>query len=175
MSSPRGLFKRRMMGYPREIGSRMTLMRLPLLAALATVTALTACGGFRESRLNPFNWFGRSQQVATVAPDETGDKRPLVDNVLSMVVEKTPGGAIVRATGISPTQGYYDAELVARPLDENGVLVYDFRIMPPPFSKPVGVNRTREVTVAAALSNIKLDVISQIVVQGANNARSSGR
>lgn len=150
-------------------------MRLPLLAALATVTALTACGGFRESRLNPLNWFGRSQEVQPLAVAKDEDPRPLVNNVLSMVVEQTPGGAIVRATGLSPTQGYYKADLVELPIDENGVLVYEFRITPPPTEKPVGANRTREVTVAAYLSSFKLEGISRILVQGANNARSSGR
>jgi hypothetical protein len=99
----------------------------------------------------------------------------LVEQVLSLVIEQTPQGAIVRATGLSPTQGYYDAELVPRPLDDKGVLVYDFRVMPPPEPKPVGAQRTREVTVAAMLSNIKLESIREIVVQGATNARSSRR
>lgn len=152
-------------------------MRLPLTIALTAVMTLTSCGAIRESRFNPLNWFGRSQeaQVDEFGPAEQQDARPLVAQVLGMTIEQTPYGAIVRATGISPMQGYYDAELVARPVDENGVLVYDFRIMPPPFQKPVGTPRTREVTVAAHLSNIKLAEITQIVVQGAENARSARR
>ncbi|NEY91324.1 hypothetical protein [Tabrizicola oligotrophica] len=152
-------------------------MRLPLTLALTAVMALTSCAAIRESRFNPFNWFGRSQERQTdefgvALPDE---QRPLVAQVLGMAVEQTPTGAIVRATGLSPMQGYYDAELVARPVDENGVLVYDFRLMPPPEPKPVGAERSREVTAAAHLSHIKLEGITQIVVQGAENARSSSR
>ncbi len=155
-------------------------MRLPpktLILSLAALMALTSCAGVRESRFNPFNWFGGSREAKT---EEFGiaavdDERPLVEQVLTMVIEPTPQGAIVRATGLSPIQGYYDAELVARPVDDAGVLVYDFRINPPPFQKPVGTQRTREVTVAAALSNIALENITQIVVQGAGNARSSRR
>lgn len=152
-------------------------MRLPLFAALSAVIFLTACGGLRESRFNPLNWFGKSQarQAQEFLPEQSADPRPLIDQVLTMVVESTPGGAIVRATGLAPTQGYYQADLVAREIDDKGVLVYDFRIAPPPFDKPVGAQQTREITVAASLSNIKLESISMIVVQGANNARSSGR
>jgi hypothetical protein len=152
-------------------------MRLSLTLALTAVMVLTSCGAIRESRLNPLNWFGGSREAQA---DEFGvpakiEARPLVDQVLSMSIEQTPYGAIVRATGLSPTQGHYDAELVARPLDENGVLVFDFRLMPPPGPTPAGTQRTREVTVAAHLSKIKLDSIREIVVQGAQNARSSRR
>ena len=152
-------------------------MRLSLTLALTAVMVLTSCGAIRESRLNPLNWFGGSREAQA---DEFGvpakiEARPLVDQVVSMSIEQTPYGAIVRATGLSPSQGYYDAELVARPLDENGVLVYDFRLMPPPGPMPAGAPRTREVTVAAHLSKIKLASISEIVVQGAQNARSSRR
>lgn len=151
-------------------------MRLPLLAAMAALMVLTACGGFRDSRLNPMNWFGRSEQVrdsfALTAPE---DNRNLVEDVTAMVIEQVPTGAIVRATGVSPSQGYYQAELVALPIDANGVLVFEFRIMPPPGQKPAGTPRTRQVTVAAHVSHIKLEGVSEIVVQGANNARSSRR
>ena len=96
-------------------------MRLSLTLALTAVMVLTACGSMRESRLNPLNWFGGSREAQA---DEFGipatlEARPLVDQVLSMSIEQTPYGAIVRATGLSPNQGHYDAELVARPLDEN--------------------------------------------------------
>jgi hypothetical protein len=153
------------------------MMRLPLILGVTAVMVLTSCGGLRESRLNPLNWFKRSQVVMV---DETvaavpADPRPLVDQVLALAVEPTAQGALVRATGLSPIQGFYNAELVARPVDENGVLVFDFRIMPPPQLKPVGTARTRQVTVAAALSTVALESVREIVVQGANNARSSRR
>jgi hypothetical protein len=151
--------------------------RLTLTVALTAVMVLSSCGAIRESRFNPLNWFGRSQEqraeaTGTVAP---ADKRPLVAQVLEMSIERTPYGAIVKAKGLSPMQGYYDAELVARPVDDKGVLVYDFRLMPPPEPKPVGAQRTREVTAAAHLSVIKLEGIREIVVQGAENARSARR
>lgn len=150
-------------------------MRLPLTAALICALTLTACGGFRDSRLNPLNWFGRSQPAEQVQTATPTDPRALVDQVLTMAVESYPGGAIVRATGLPPTQGYWEAELVARPLDENGVLVLDFRVFPPISRAGVVNQQSREVTVAYNLSDIKLQGITEIVVQGAGNARSSRR
>jgi hypothetical protein len=147
-----------------------------LTATLLIALILAGCGGLRDSKLNPFNWFGRSQEVEKVAlPVVPDDPRGLVATVLSLTVEETAGGAIIRATGISPTQGYWDAELVEQPLDENGRLVLEFRIFPPVESKAVSTPQSREVVVALFLSNIKLDQVTEIIVQGESNARSARR
>ena len=138
---------------------------------------VTGCGAVRNSRLNPFNWFGgsrrreRVEQTAAVAEDQ----RLLVADVVSLSVDPYSTGAIVRATGIPPSQGWWDAELVARPIDEDGVLVYDFRVFPPPTDTPAGTPRSREITVGVSISTVRLDQVREIVVQGANNALSSRR
>ena len=152
-------------------------MRLPLTAALIAVTLLGACGAMRESRLNPLNWFKKSEAVQTagLTTQRPADPRPLVAGVVSITIEPYPGGAIVRATGLPPTQGWWDAELVALPVDENGVLVYEFHVFPPPGATPANLPQSREITVAANLSGIRLAGINEIVVQGATNARSSRR
>jgi hypothetical protein len=138
--------------------------------------ALAGCGAVRDSRLNPFNWFKRSEARETIAlPDQGRDPRPLVDTVLSMAVEPIPGGAVVRARGLTPTQGWWDAELVGRDLDENGVLVYEFRLLPPVGRTDVNTQRSREIDVAIYISDVKLANVREIVVQGATNARSARR
>ncbi len=147
----------------------------PLLT-LAVCVALAGCGGLRESRLNPFNWFKPSSPRETIVlPAERGDPRPLVEAVLTMTVEPIPGGAIVRATGQTPTQGWWAAELVPLPVDENGVLVYEFRLLPPIERADVNTPRSREVEVAIYISDIRLEAVREIVVQGAGNARSARR
>lgn len=153
-------------------------MRLPIALALICALGLSACGGWRDSRLNPSNWFGKSREVvAQEAPTEDADLkgRSLVQSVLSMTVEPYQGGAIVRATGLPPTQGWWEAELVAQPVDENGVLVLDFRVFPPVAPWPAGTQPSREIVVAIALSNIKLEPVREIVVRGEANSRSSRR
>lgn len=145
-------------------------------SVLCLLLSLAACGGIRDSRLNPFNWFGRSEPVEKVVIDEKPeDHRQRVETVLSMAVEPVSSGVIVRATGRSPAQGYWEAELVPQPLTAEGVLVLDFRISPPRETTNVSTPRSREVTVALHLSNIKLANVRQIIVQGANDARSAGR
>ena len=149
-------------------------MTRPALLCLCLV--LAACGGFRDSKLNPFNWFGRSEEVEKVAlPVAPADQRGLVQQVISLQVEEVPSGAIVRATGLPPTQGYWEAELVAQPVDENGRLVLEFRIFPPIKTMPAGTQPSREVVVATYLSAYKLASIREIVVQGATNARAARR
>ncbi len=145
-------------------------------ALLCLCMVLAGCGGFRDSRLNPFNWFGRSQEVEKVAlPTAPQDRRALVQQVVTLHVEEVSGGAIVRATGLPPTQGYWDAELVPQPVDENGRLVLDFRVFPPVETMRAGTPPSREVVVALYLSNYKLDSIREIVVQGETNARAARR
>ena len=150
------------------------MFRRPALLSLMLV--LAACGGLRDSGLNPFNWFGRSEEVQKVAlPQRPADQRALVQTVLSMQVEETAGGAIVRATGLPPTQGWWNADLVAREVDENGRLVLEFRIFPPVDDVSQGTPQSREVVAATFLSSIRLDQIREIVVQGETNARAARR
>ena len=138
--------------------------------------ALTGCGRIGQSKLNPFNWFKKSQPRETIVlPEQKGDPRPLVDTVLSMNVEPIPGGAVVRARGVTPTQGWWDAELVPQDLDDKGVLVYEFRLLPPPGRPDVNTQRSREIDVAIYISDVKLENVREIVVQGATNARSARR
>ncbi len=148
-------------------------MKQSLFAAMMMVVLLSAC----QSRLNPFNWFGRSAPVekVLVTDTEAADPRLLVDEVLSLDIESFPGGAIIRAEGRNPTQGYWDAELVARPIEKEGVLIYDFRILPPVARTDVNTQRSRQVAVAVSLSTVKLDGIREIIVQGARNARAVRR
>lgn len=150
-------------------------MKRTVLAALSVVLVVAGCGAIRESRLNPFNWFGRAEPRETVTTAAPQDERLLVAQVLTLSVDPYSSGAIIRAKGIPPTQGWWEAELVARPLDENGVLVFDFRVFPPITNTPQGTPRSREITVATSLSNVKLDQVREIVVQGATNALSSRR
>lgn len=138
--------------------------------------ALVGCGRIGQSKLNPFNWFKKSQPRETIVlPGEKTDPRGLVEVVLSMNVEPIPGGAVVRARGLPPTQGFWNAELVAQDLDDKGVLVYEFRLLPPAGQAAVSTQQSREIDVAIYISDVKLENVREIVVQGATNARSARR
>jgi hypothetical protein len=156
-------------------------MRLPILALILAALTLTSCGRIRESRiLNPFNWFGRSQEsqmVAVANPNVIADGRLLVAQVTELEIARQPGGAIVRASGLPPTQGWWNTELIAdndgEPVD--GVLTYRFVIAKPIGQTRVSTPQSRELTVAKYLSDIKLEEVRQIVVLGAENSRSVRR
>ncbi len=158
-------------------------MRLPVSGLLILALVLAGCGRIRDSRINPFNWFGRSEPVAVAAsaepavPGRPGDPRILVAEVTEMEVARQPGGAIVRATGLPPTQGWWDAALVAENggLPVDGVLTFRFVIDQPREARRVSTPQSRAVTAAAWLSDVKLANISQIVVLGAQNSRASRR
>lgn len=126
------------------------MRRAILLLALSAI-ALSACS--REtgsgSRWNPVMWFDTRDIPDTLVPVEqrlSTDNRLLVQQVTDIAIERTPGGVIILATGLPPTQGYWQTDLVldsADSLPENGVLSYQFRIAPPLTSTPIAGGRAR--------------------------------
>ncbi len=156
-------------------------MRLPVIGVLVLALTLGGCAKVRESRINPFNWFKRSESVTVVqegiVPGRPDDPRILVAQVTDLEVSREPGGAIIRATGLPPTQGWWNTDLVAEnggePVD--GVLTYRFVIAEPLTQQRVSTEWSRELTAATHISNIKLAGVRQIVVLGAQNSRVSRR
>lgn len=150
------------------------------IAALTAVLFLSACGSIAGSRFNPFNWFERpSQEAETLVPARAAviDNRVPVLQVTEMALERRPGGAVLRATGLPPTQGWWDAEL--RPENDgeavNGVLLFTFVVAEPREATAQGSQMSRELTAAIYLSDIRLAQAREIRVQGAQNARSVRR
>jgi hypothetical protein len=161
-------------------------MKSPLLATLVLSLTLAGCSSARESRLNPFNWFGTSRSVSTLVPAggfgfDPADRRVLVDQVTQLEINRTPGGAILVATGLPQTQGWWDAELIAENDGQpvNGVLRLRFVVAEPtpgtPVASRVSSPQSREVTAALFLSEFKLAEVRQILVTGLGNARTVSR
>lgn len=158
---------------------------LPIL--LCATLAATGCSRIADSRLNPLNWFGGSQSESNVdqsgglmplVPDDAGsltfDNRALIGAVSSMTIDRTPDGAIVRATGIATTQGQFNAELV--PVNqENGTLTLAFRVQMPAGNVAQGTNASRQVSAAHVLDLNVLAAIRAVRVQGQQNSLVSRR
>lgn len=78
-------------------------MRFSSIAILCSCVALTACGGIRESRINPVNWFGSSTSQK-VEKDQYVDENGEVQEVNPLIGKrgqsrqvskrKKPGGSI---------------------------------------------------------------------------------
>jgi len=143
-------------------------MRVPLTAALVGIMVLGACSS--PSRLNPLNWFGSSRAEVTTLTPEGGfvtelDNRALVGRVLEARIEPAAGGAILRATGLAPTQGWWDPALVAED-GATGELVYRFVIAAPRSETRISTDASRRVSAAVMLTDRQLDGIRRIVVRG---------
>ncbi len=174
------LFKVRVHGLFRGIRQSGTAAMTKLISATTLLIFLASCGAVRDSRLNPANWFGRSKeektvQIATViAP---GDTKGMVDRIVSLKVDRVPGGAIVRAVGLPTTQGNWQAEL--RPLNDEkpdkGTLVYEFHLSAPTSQQATGTKQSREVLVGRFISTQTLIGVSRIEVRGQRNKHTVRR
>ncbi len=155
-------------------------MKRLITACLIATIAVAGCARVRDSKLNPFNWFGRSKAEQTVVVDSNGipqDPRPLVQQVTALDVARQPGGAIVRASGLPPTQGWWEAELLPENdgIAVDGVLTYRFVVKQPLEATRSSTPQSRELTAAVYLSDIRLQDVRKIVVQGASNSMSTSR
>ena len=166
----------------------------PVLALTLAALVLTGCGTIRDSRLNPFNWFGNSREVEVtdveVNPLIPGERRGIfsrpdavyrgvpIDQVLELQIDRTRSGAIIVARGLAARQGPYQVQL--RPETEDGVpvdgvLTYYFDVVYPGYNTDVGPEQTRRVTVAQSISNQTLSETRVVRVIGAQNAREVSR
>lgn len=88
-------------------------------------------------------------------------------------LERGYGGVIIRATGVAPTQGYFNAALVpdddGRP-DAAGVVTLRLVAVPPLAPEAIGPERTRLLMTAAFLDELKLRGVKTIRVISALNA-----
>ncbi len=175
-------------------------MRSPLITTLALIVFLSGCATIRDSAVNPANWFGRSQEAPAQAdtPEVTNPLIPRrqglfaarraaraaidlttpIPQVTDLVVERVPGGAIIRATGLDLYATSFNAGL--RPATEGEVpqdqtLVYEFRRQVPDGARPGGAQATREITVARFVSDQTLSGVRTIRVEAAQNTRSVRR
>ena len=146
---------------------------------VTAAVSLTACGSIRESRVNPMNWFNYERQKERLTPEgaleNAKDIRPLVSQVAAMRIERAPGGAIVRATGLPQTQGFHTAELIEVETETRGLLAFEFRVVPPRPGAPGGSAPSREITVGTFVSDIALQGITAIEVRGQDNVRRTRR
>lgn len=172
-------------------------MQKPLTVLLVASLLLAGCGGWRDSRINPTNWFGnsRSQPVEAAAAD---DANPLVPSrrrgvfsrtpradisvpiatISELRVEPTADGAIVYAAGIATRQGPYQVELRPVTTDEeaeNGVMSFSFRVVYPEDATPVGTELSRTVHVAHSLSRQEIRNVRMVRVAGRENLREVRR
>ncbi|SEN91173.1 hypothetical protein SAMN04489859_102197 [Paracoccus alcaliphilus] len=162
-------------------------MRRLTVPLLMSALLLAGCGGrFSDSGWNPLRWMDRGQRAPqTLAPDGgyglAGDERPSVPQLLGVRWEPLNEGRLLVVTGIGPTKGYFDAELitaVAQPEgrispDPDGVLRLRFVALPPPPDAPAArlpANPAVDtITVALPLSHTQLAAVQRVEISSASN------
>ena len=192
------LFKTGRTGYTGQKLTTAGTMRTSVSALLISTLVLTGCGSVRDSSLNPFNWFGGSSSEAPapqvendnpLIPENTGlfarsrERAAIytgepIDTISNLVIERVPGGAIIRATGIASVQGVYDVRLTPALDDEqseDGVLSYRLEGIRPDEISQTGRPATREVTAARKVTDQTLSGVRSIRVEGVTNAQVSRR
>ncbi|WP_296763569.1 hypothetical protein [Sediminimonas sp.] len=166
-------------------------MRRPITLFVVAALTLSACGTVRESRLNPFNWFGQSrsesvervQETNPLIPQRAARKQrrdapvpgPLIARVTDMTVDRVPGGAVIKAEGLAASAGAFDVVLVARDNADAAKLSYEMRARLPARAPRGGPETGRRVVAAASVTDQKLQGIRTIEVIGQDNLRSVRR
>jgi hypothetical protein len=98
--------------------------------------------------LNPF---GSSEEVDSTGRPVIQDPTVLIERLESVVPEPALRGLILRATAIAATEGYHTAQFVAQNEglpDENGIVTFEFRAIPPASPGRVGPEQTRRIVAA---------------------------
>ncbi|WP_306446935.1 hypothetical protein [Falsiruegeria mediterranea] len=173
------------------------MMNKPLAVLLIAGLTLSACNSWRNSRVNPTNWFGGSTSTP-VETTETVNTNPLVPEsrrgifarpeeedrgvaitkVTELQIDPTNSGAIIQVVGVANRQGAFNAELRLTPSEEDaekGVLTYTFFVTYPENATPQGSERTRTIRQAISLSRQDLQNVRVIRVIGQENVRESRR
>lgn len=132
---------------------------------LALALALAACTPSGD----PFGLLGGGDDAP---PPES---RPAIERVESVALVPTSDGAVLTATGVAATQGYWDGVLVPVADGDPATLAYVFRAAAPDGPSAVSTPRSREVAVALDFDAADLAGIRQVTVTGATNALTARR
>lgn len=168
-------------------------MKTTLSVLIVAGIAVSGCTAVRESRVNPFNWFGGGAPAPAVQNTGTGAANPLiperraslfrrdeaeedayagwpVGTIDELLIERRPGGAIIRVTGIADRAGPFDVRIVEDAAQTGpGTLAYTLHALQSAGPRNTGEN-ARKVTAAIWLTDQELAGIGEIRVGGASNA-----
>lgn len=173
-------------------------MKRRYFIGLAAASALTGCGGFRESRANPRNWFGRRGTPRRSIPASEENTNPLIPTrdedeggifsrrrgeppyegtpvavISDFELKPVSGGALISVEGVTLRQGAFSVRLIPdNPEGEpvNGVLGFELRAVQPEDTVQ-GPERTRQVLAGAFIPTKSLEAANVIRVRGAQNER----
>lgn len=147
--------------------SRRSILMGLMAAGLSGCNALPRIGGSQSEPV--------SESTGDELQNSNEDIRPRVAEITSLAVEDVTGGAIVLATALPTTQGWFKPELVSdapdgKPVD--GILSYSFRAVPPRETQRQSTQHSRVLTAALFVPDARLADVRSIQVNGVLNSRS---
>ncbi|MGH1414715.1 MAG: hypothetical protein ACRBB0_14595 [Pelagimonas sp.] len=167
-------------------------MNKPLGVLVLSALVLTSCGSIGGSRLNPFNWFGNSSSEPIAASEDVNPLIPKrrasvffkekdtsyrgteIGEVTELLVERRPGGAIIRATAVADRQDFFDVKLIPVIEETNdSTLTFAFKALQS--RGDIGTSASRTVTAAMWVTDNQLAGIREIRVKGDRNVRTTRR
>lgn len=173
-------------------------MRNLVTVLMISSLGLAGCSGFRDSGANPANWFGKSSTVQRpsapadgtnpLIPEESAggilSRRPSAEIYLGtpiyavqrVEINRSSGGAIVKATGVSLRQGAFDVRLVPQNRGEpvNGVLTFTMQAIQPQ-DTPQGSELSRRITAGQFVSAQTLEQVQEVRVLSQASTATSRR
>ena len=148
--------------------------------SLCILVTVAGCARISNSRINPLNWFGKSEptpvavassEIRPLVPENrsivTIDQRSMVDTITAASIERTNDGAILTATAVT-IGAPYNAQLRLESVIGN-TATYSF------VAQNAGGNAPTAITVAEKLDHSQLASIRTIVINGANGGRQIRR
>ncbi|MDF1718071.1 MAG: hypothetical protein P1U75_15560 [Antarcticimicrobium sp.] len=171
-------------------------MQKPVTILLVASLLLAGCGGWRDSRINPRTWFGKSRSERVEAPAEAvnpllpKDRKGMfsrpdpvdltvpIAEVTELRVEPTTTGAIIYVEGLAARQGPYEVELrpITTPEEQaEGVFSLSFRVVYPERATPLGTAFSRTVRAAHSMTKQEIRDVRTIRVVARDNVRTTRR
>ena len=168
-------------------------MKKTLSVVIVAGVVLTGC----SSSWNPVNWFGQSESApVTVDASATGSANPLIparrasifrrntaetylgtpiETISELLIERRPGGAIIRVTGTANRAGPFEVRLIPDEAQTDGdTLAYTMNALQS--AGPANVRpAARSATAAVWLTDQELFGVREVRVAGRSNVLVSRR
>lgn len=160
-------------------------MKKPIVLFAILVLTLSACGSQTRTS-QPLEGSGDANPLLPVDDglfSSGGGELPVypgspINRIDEVVLERTPGGAIIRVEGVASVQGVYDVRLTPSNFDEtaeDGVLIYRLEGLHPQGAQPLGSEASRTVTAARRVTDSMLEGVRSVRVEGLSNAQVARR
>jgi hypothetical protein len=136
------------------------------------IAALSGCSKEMPSFLGRDGGGTGSYSLGDDTPEGAFD--PIDVPLTSAVAERALHGVIINAESVTPTQGYFGAQLVPvdpnSRADENGILALRMTAIAPTTPQATGPERTRTLTAALFIQNVTLRDVKAFRVTGNPNS-----